>query len=253
MRRCWETERTAQTGARAKRHGACQEDWRASSGTTDWLEFYVDGVLQPERLSGTVAEWCDHVRTLGAGAHPLQWRYSKDATGTSGLDTGWVDEVSFVADNLPAFADATEYTGDDLTTAGGGGVCSVQTAVTHDGTDALRTLVVGESGIESVVETTSNGPAFVSYSWKITTASFDYFEFYLDGVLQCGALAGNFDWRYVELFVPTGSHTLRWRLNRTSSLAAPLVSAFLDEVRIVPLASLPLAQTSWRRGRGGLS
>ena len=70
--------------------------WKASSEETwDFLEFYVDGVLQSGRLSGET-EWQERSLTLAAGLHTVKWRYVKDAWDNSGQDAGWVDSVVFV-------------------------------------------------------------------------------------------------------------------------------------------------------------
>ena len=68
--------------------------WRVSSQEgADLLEFYLDGD-QDDYLTGT-AGWLQVTRKLGPGAHLLEWNYSKDATTSSGSDTGWVDQVAF--------------------------------------------------------------------------------------------------------------------------------------------------------------
>jgi hypothetical protein len=67
--------------------------WQVSSEIGfDYLEFYIDGVLQPGRISGNVA-WQQQTYPLAAGAHTLRWRYVKDNTATDGADAGWVDQL----------------------------------------------------------------------------------------------------------------------------------------------------------------
>src|SRR5204863_1272653 len=70
--------------------------WSVSSEPGyDYLEFYVDGILQNGRISGEV-NWTQQTFNIAAGSHSLRWRYVKDAAVSSGEDRGWVDQVSFV-------------------------------------------------------------------------------------------------------------------------------------------------------------
>jgi Pro-kumamolisin, activation domain/Divergent InlB B-repeat domain/Glucodextranase, domain B len=60
----------------------------------DFLSFYVDGVLQ-QKWSGEV-DWTSYAFPLSAGAHTLVWSYTKDSSGSAGLDAAFLDDV-----NLP--------------------------------------------------------------------------------------------------------------------------------------------------------
>jgi hypothetical protein len=69
--------------------------WSVSSESGfDFLEFYLDGVLQSGRISGEVA-WQQRTNSIPAGEHTLKWRYKKDDSVDSGQDAGWVDQVVF--------------------------------------------------------------------------------------------------------------------------------------------------------------
>jgi Leucine-rich repeat (LRR) protein len=71
--------------------------WRKISSETnyDYLELYVNGELQPNRISGEV-NWERQVVTVPAGNQLLRWLYRKDKDSSFGADATWVDEVSFV-------------------------------------------------------------------------------------------------------------------------------------------------------------
>ena len=70
--------------------------WKVSSESGyDYLEFYLDGVIQSGRISGTV-DWQQKTYSIAAGAHTAKWRYMKDGSASSGTDAGWVDQVNFV-------------------------------------------------------------------------------------------------------------------------------------------------------------
>ncbi|MCB2187321.1 MAG: VCBS repeat-containing protein [Deltaproteobacteria bacterium] len=69
--------------------------WKVSSqADADYLEFYLDGVRQPGRISGE-QDWTLVTASLTAGNHTLRWQYVKDGTGAAGSDAGWVDNVQY--------------------------------------------------------------------------------------------------------------------------------------------------------------
>jgi len=66
--------------------------WKVSSESNfDYLEFYIDGVLQ-HSISGEVA-WQQKTYSISSGSHTFKWRYYKDGSVSSGSDAGWVDQV----------------------------------------------------------------------------------------------------------------------------------------------------------------
>jgi len=60
----------------------------------DYFSFYIDGVQQ-QKSSGEL-DWTTFTTQVGSGSHTLEWRYTKDQNGTSGLDAAFIDNV-----NLP--------------------------------------------------------------------------------------------------------------------------------------------------------
>lgn len=71
--------------------------WQVSSETNyDFLEFDLDGNPQ-DKISGTGQGWAQKTYSIPSGTHTLQWLYSKDPSGSDGLDAGFLDEVSYVA------------------------------------------------------------------------------------------------------------------------------------------------------------
>jgi hypothetical protein len=78
--------------------------WKVSAEggpTPDRLQFFLDDFVSPARsIDGDPRPpedipWQQVTIDLGAGVHFLQWRYTKDASGTAGADAGFVDEVVF--------------------------------------------------------------------------------------------------------------------------------------------------------------
>jgi len=69
--------------------------WKVSSEASyDYLKFYIDGVLK-HQIAGTAA-WAQKVYTVTTGSHTLKWVYAKDASVSSGSDTGWVDKLELL-------------------------------------------------------------------------------------------------------------------------------------------------------------
>jgi hypothetical protein len=66
----------------------------SSEPSFDQLRFFVDAVQQ-QLWSGETG-WASFAFPLSAGAHTLEWRYIKDPSITSGLDSAFIDNV-----NLP--------------------------------------------------------------------------------------------------------------------------------------------------------
>ena len=73
----------------------CHFNWKVSSEpNSDFLEVFVDDVLQPGSISGEV-DWQQKNISIPAGSHIIKWVYSKDPFVGTGSDCGWVDKVSF--------------------------------------------------------------------------------------------------------------------------------------------------------------
>ena len=75
--------------------GAIDFYWSVSSEAGyDFLSFYVDGALI-ERISGEVY-WTQVAHDIaGEGDHTLRWVFSMDVNTSNGVDTGWVDLVTW--------------------------------------------------------------------------------------------------------------------------------------------------------------
>jgi YD repeat-containing protein len=75
--------------------------WKVSSEPDyDFLEFYLDGVLQPGSISGEVP-WQKQTYSIPVGSHTLRWSYAKDISDSFGQDAGWLDEVHFTPPFVP--------------------------------------------------------------------------------------------------------------------------------------------------------
>lgn len=81
--------------------------WGVSSEATyDFLRFYIDDVEQAA-IDGEVG-WTLRTFTLPVGTHTLKWAYIKDDYVRSGLDSGFVDQLTLILD-----ADGDGYLADE--------------------------------------------------------------------------------------------------------------------------------------------
>ncbi|WP_298238011.1 T9SS type A sorting domain-containing protein [uncultured Algibacter sp.] len=67
--------------------------WRVSSAASDYLQVFVNGVLD-EQISGE-SGWITKTIEFTENTNTIEWLYIKDASGSSGLDRGFVDAISF--------------------------------------------------------------------------------------------------------------------------------------------------------------
>jgi formylglycine-generating enzyme len=82
--------------------GTLSYEWKVSSEANyDFLEVYLDGVLQT-RISGEV-DWQAQTLFLDVGARVVRWRYGKDFSVKSGLDRAWLRQVEFEPLTVPEF------------------------------------------------------------------------------------------------------------------------------------------------------
>lgn len=102
-------------------------DYKVSSELGfDFLSFYLDGQLN-QQWSGE-AGWATYSFNLSPGVHSFEWRYVKDAQGSAGKDTAWLDNVQL---NIrPAVTSASAAT----------------VHILDDNQATVRLYVTGESG-----------------------------------------------------------------------------------------------------------
>jgi len=65
--------------------------WKTSSEKGDKLGFYVDATAKAT-LSG-IGVWKQKTFDIVAGDHVVKWEFKRNASGSAGLDTGFVDQV----------------------------------------------------------------------------------------------------------------------------------------------------------------
>ena len=95
--------------------------WKVSSESScDKLNFYIGTTLK-DNISGD-KDWQLKEYEISEGNHTLKWSYTKDGSGSSGQDCGWLDKIAFTTVNatIPTVTTA-RITNILLTTASSGG------------------------------------------------------------------------------------------------------------------------------------
>jgi hypothetical protein len=207
--------------------------WKVSSEAGyDYLEFYIDGVLQ-DRITGS-ANWHMMMYTItGSGSHTLKWRYVKDYSVSDGDDCGWVDKVQWSGGGQPPsggqLSEALDTASSFTTT--GDAAWFAQTAVAYFDGDAAQSGYILD-GQDSVMQTTVSGTETVSFYWKVSSeAGYDYLEFYIDGVLQ-ERISGSGGWHQMTYKITdSSSHTLKWRYVKDYSVSDGDDCGWVDKVQ----------------------
>ncbi len=134
--------------------------WRVSSENFfDRLRFLIDGGEQ-QTISGNV-DWAQVTVPIAAGSHALRWRYTKDGSDSAGADTGWLDEVSFVATDPASNANLTSLalSSGTLNPAFAAATTSY-TANVSNATDSITVTPVKEAA-NATIEAQVNGGGFI--------------------------------------------------------------------------------------------
>ena len=125
-------------------------------------------------------------------------------------------------------------------TSGGNAQWFGQNAVTHDGEAAAKSGAISHSQ-ETWMETTVVGPGPLSFWWKVSSeSSYDYLEFYINGVRQTTRISGEVGWQVQNYTLGTGTQVLRWRYMKDGSVNFGQDRAWVDEVSYVPTSGPPL-------------
>ncbi len=116
-----------------------------------------------------------------------------------------------------------------------------QTAVSHDGTDAVQSGGPLNRFSSSDMSVTLTGPATVSFWWKTDSVlNDDAFTFSLDFLDQDTISGPDTPWRKVILNVAAGSHTLRWSFTKIAAVSGGQNAGWVDELLIESPDSAPV-------------
>ena len=211
--------------------------WKVSSEVGfDFLEFYIDGMLQ-DRINGS-KDWHQMAYTITEpGTHILEWRYVKDCNKNEGDDCGWLDIVEWSGNSQPPVVTTLSKASEQIIGAtsanglseamdtslifetGGDGDWFSQTNIALFDGDATQSGYIAD-GQRSWMQTTIPGPGTLSFYWKVSSeANYDFLEFYIDGVRQ-NRISGMVDWhQMIYTISDSGPHTLEWQYQKDGEVS----------------------------------
>ena len=189
------------------------------------FQWFKDGAELPGATAATLA--FNNVSTNDAGAYHVVITNAFNAV-TSRVARVTVLPVAGAGD----LADALDTAGLAWTVSGAP-AWFPQSAVTHDGADAMQSGAIGHSQT-TALQTTVTGPGVVGFWWKVSSEpSNDRLLFYI-GTSEKSRITGNSAWQWKTFIVSSGPQILKWTYSKNSSKTNGLDAAWLDEVRYVP-------------------
>ena len=207
--------------------------WKVSSHPSgDYFQVYVDGLPWLGASGSLDWDWSE-VYIQGSGTHTVEWRYSKDGSGSSGSDCCWVDKVEFHTTNPPSpLQEALDNT-DLIFDTGGGANWFGQTAVSFYDGDAAQSGAIGD-GDMTYLRTMVTGPGYLTFYWKLSSqAPGDTFQVYVDG-LPCLGASGSLDWDWTELYISSGTYFVQWTYSKDGSGSSGSDCCWVDKVEFTP-------------------
>lgn len=109
---------------------------------------------------------------------------------------------------------------------------AVTTASPYFGTSCVGNPAELTNDESCRIETTCSGKTTVKFWWKVSSeASWDYLNFYIDGVLQ-DRISGEEAWRQQVYTVSSRPHTLTWAYIKDKSDSAGIDTGWIDNVEI---------------------
>jgi hypothetical protein len=113
---------------------------------------------------------------------------------------------------------------------GGSAPWYVASGVAHTGTYAARAGAIAQSQTTWMTRTAQAGA--LSFWYKVSSeASYDWFNFYIDGVQKVHK-AGNVNWTLYSTTLATGTHTLKWEYVKDSGLNSGSDTAWIDDLSL---------------------
>ncbi len=166
----------------------------ATSGSLNFVKWYLDGVEYSSSASTSVTMAADHT---------LMAMY--------GVDLGEAVDNT----NLTWQVEGNGWYG--------------QTAAYYSGNDAAQSADIGDAQ-ETVLKTMVLGPGTFTFYWRVSSETgYDYLRFYIDENLQ-HSISGEAGWAQRTYAIPSGVHILRWKYSKDYSVSSGSDAGWVDLV-----------------------
>lgn len=211
--------------------GVMVYSWRTSSEENrDRVWFYRSGDPEQDWLA-----FASGIRDWGRVAVPVEagqvsrWRFSRDDLGSFGTNQAWVDTVSVIpfADFVTSVEDVLGQSG-TISFSGKSYWLTEPSIVDGSVQEVVRSPSIG-NGQHSGLVMTVEGPAHLTYKWKIDSAPLDYLYLLVDGNIAA-AIQGFVDWDESTFEIPAGTHQVEWRFSKDNSFSFSADAAFLQSI-----------------------
>ena len=197
-------------------------------------------------------------RSPAAETYPAGSSVTLTATPPSGSTfIGWTGDVTGTQNPITIVMSRNQHAKANFTvplaqaadsnlvfTSGGSKPWFGQTAVSHDGSDAVQSGAIGDSE-SSWFQTVVSGAGQISFWLKISSETGDVFEFFIDNVRQNDSVGGTLDWQKRTYTLGSGTHTLRWQYRKDIVLFGGADAAWVDEIVFTPIIDF----NAWRASK----
>jgi subtilisin family serine protease len=219
--------------------------WKVSSEEFyDRLALMLDGVTQGW-VSGNI-DWEQRFYDIGSGTHTIRWAYIKTAEFPSGVDAGWVDQVSFTPLaaplNLAEALDAPSLAWRTIGVPGSSAPWYGQSVTSISGGDSAESPSIADDD-STTLRTAVRGPGTLSFKWKVSsTPNFDYLCIYVDfSGNWADCISGETDWTARSFVIPPGIWPIDWVYSTGHAGASGFDGGWVDQVVYTP-SDVPLNQ-----------
>ncbi|MBE2283225.1 MAG: S8 family serine peptidase [Prosthecobacter sp.] len=166
-----------------------------------------------------------------------------DAYQSATNATGTTEEFAYfyILAATPALSTAVEQPPTTKIIPFGFGDPILQSAVTHDGVDAIETAAV-EDEEYSGIEFTVNGPARLEFQWKVSSEkNYDYLVLTVDGYVR-DYITGETDWTLSSTDLGDGPHNVDIYYSKDEATVKGQDKGWIDEIVITPINTAPVVE-----------
>jgi hypothetical protein len=208
--------------------------WMRTSSETrfDLGQLYVDGALRHQASGST--DWTRYETSLGAGAHTLELRYTKDGSIVAGSDAVWIDDLVIGAVSDASSGFETAGLPDGYTSAGAVPWSTV-TTMPQSGSRCAESGNIADGETSSMTRSvTLASPQTLTFWVRTSTeASYDRLRAFVDGAMR-GEWSGTTPWTLVSYPLTAGEHTVEWRYVKDLSISSGSDAVWIDDVSFGP-------------------
>ena len=186
-----------------------------------------------------------------AGGSGTQY-YSASGTGLRNWDKTASAKLYAKWTAVPA-ATIPEAIDDDglVFTTGGDVAWFGQSATSHDGADAAQSGPITDRQ-SSWMETTVGGSGTISFWWLVSSENkYDWLSLLVDGITTNRISGTTGTWERVSLEISgAGTHTLRWKYGKDSSVSSGNDSGWVDQIEWTPAPTYTVTYKPGANGTG---